>query len=244
MTAEQIREAEAFVDDVGPDDYPVPDARIAHLSPEARLLVQFYAFMSSLSEEYYCAGWLISLEYSLYELAHEGGGRFGQGVVTAEEAAQLLRFARETGGWWTWQDDDIIAGPKFEPGWDPANGWIERSIAEAGSGSPRSRRRPMAELIDEIRAENPRLAEKADGGNTLAAIRIFCLGCVGKSRAEVKRCSDTNCPFHPYRFGRNPFRKRREMTDEQRQAAADRFAAARARNEEEDEETDEEDCDD
>lgn len=61
----------------------------------------------------------------------------------------------------------------------------------------------------------------------LKAIRANCLDCVGTAH-EVKICVCTSCPLYPFRFGKNPFRKKREMTDEQRAAAAERLAKARA----------------
>ena len=32
-----------------------------------------------------------------------------------------------------------------------------------------------------------------------AAIKLFCLECVGGSRIEVKRCTDAGCPLYRYR---------------------------------------------
>ena len=39
------------------------------------------------------------------------------------------------------------------------------------------------------------------------------------------------CPVCPFRMGTNPYRTKREMTEEQRIAAAKRLAAARAERE-------------
>lgn len=62
----------------------------------------------------------------------------------------------------------------------------------------------------------------------LKAIRAKCLDCC-YSAAEVKLCVAENCPLYPFRFGKNPFRTKREMTDEQREAAKARLAEARAK---------------
>ena len=59
------------------------------------------------------------------------------------------------------------------------------------------------------------------------AIREFCLVCCGDSAACVKGCTATNCALYPFRLGKNPFRSKRELTDEQREAAKVRLAAAR-----------------
>lgn len=63
--------------------------------------------------------------------------------------------------------------------------------------------------------------------NPVKAIREFCLDCCGDSSSAVKECCCTNCALHPFRLGKNPFRAKREMTDEQREAAKERLAKAR-----------------
>ena len=61
----------------------------------------------------------------------------------------------------------------------------------------------------------------------LKAIRLFCLECCGGSSNEVKLCSAQKCALYPFRFGKNPFRPKRELTNEQRAAIAERLKAAR-----------------
>lgn len=58
------------------------------------------------------------------------------------------------------------------------------------------------------------------------AIREFCLECSGGSSSEVKHCTAPNCPLYAFRFGKNPYIKR-EMTEEQKEAAKIRLAASR-----------------
>jgi len=41
----------------------------------------------------------------------------------------------------------------------------------------------------------------------LRAIRQNCLECSGNSANEVKRCTRSDCPLYPFRFGKNPWRK-------------------------------------
>lgn len=60
----------------------------------------------------------------------------------------------------------------------------------------------------------------------LKVIRSKCLDCCGGADSEVRRCPATTCELWPYRMATNPF-SGREMTDEQRAAAAVRLAAAR-----------------
>jgi len=61
----------------------------------------------------------------------------------------------------------------------------------------------------------------------LAALRAKCLDCVGESPAEVRRCVSVTCALWPFRMNKNPWREKREMSDEQREAARVRLQNAR-----------------
>ena len=63
--------------------------------------------------------------------------------------------------------------------------------------------------------------------NPVKAIRAKCLDCCCGSVTEVKLCPDDECPIHVFRFGKNPYRTKRELSEEQRAAAAERFRQAR-----------------
>ena len=65
----------------------------------------------------------------------------------------------------------------------------------------------------------------------LKAIRANCLQCVGGSAYEVRTCTAKNCYLFPFRFGKNPYTKKREMTEEQRLAVAERLKTAREKKE-------------
>jgi len=54
----------------------------------------------------------------------------------------------------------------------------------------------------------------------LKSIRKFCLNCVGNSAREVELCTDLQCPLYPYRFGRDPRRKPRKLSEEQKASLA------------------------
>lgn len=60
----------------------------------------------------------------------------------------------------------------------------------------------------------------------IKAIKAKCLDCCCGQREEVKMCPVEDCPLWAFRLGKNPNRKR-NMTDEQRKAAAERLAKAR-----------------
>ena len=53
--------------------------------------------------------------------------------------------------------------------------------------------------------------------NPVQAIRAKCIDCCCGQVAEVKLCPAEDCPIWPFRLGKNPFRAKREMTDEQRE---------------------------
>jgi len=57
-------------------------------------------------------------------------------------------------------------------------------------------------------------------------IRRKCLDCCGGVQDEVKKCTAVSCNLWAYRMNKNPFRKR-VLTDEQKQAMADRLQKAR-----------------
>lgn len=61
----------------------------------------------------------------------------------------------------------------------------------------------------------------------IKAIKEFCLECSGGSANEVKQCAVQRCPLYAFRNGKNPYRTKRIMSDEQKAEAAARLAKAR-----------------
>ncbi len=61
------------------------------------------------------------------------------------------------------------------------------------------------------------------------AFRAYCLGCSGTAH-EVKICTVTHCELYPFRFGKNPYLKKREYTDEQKQAMRERLNNVRSKS--------------
>jgi len=57
-------------------------------------------------------------------------------------------------------------------------------------------------LIEEIRAKKPGMAKRAAAGSRQAAIRLFCLECMGGQRQLVSGCGDRLCSLHAFRMGR------------------------------------------
>ena len=53
--------------------------------------------------------------------------------------------------------------------------------------------------------------------NPVKVIREKCLDCCCGSIKQVELCPcESNCPLWPYRFGKNPFRKKVTRTEEQK----------------------------
>ena len=63
--------------------------------------------------------------------------------------------------------------------------------------------------------------------NPVKAIRAKCLDCCCGSSLEVANCTVTQCALYPFRYGKNPYRQRREMSDEEKQVLAHRLREAR-----------------
>jgi hypothetical protein len=61
----------------------------------------------------------------------------------------------------------------------------------------------------------------------LKAIKNNCIECSGGSFSEVKLCTVYSCHLWPFRLGKNPWRK--EMSQEQRDRASERFKKVRAK---------------
>ena len=64
--------------------------------------------------------------------------------------------------------------------------------------------------------------------NPVKAIRAKCLDCCCSQMKEVELCPNTRCPLHPFRFGKNPYRTKRELSEEQRAAMSERMKALQA----------------
>lgn len=62
----------------------------------------------------------------------------------------------------------------------------------------------------------------------IKAIRAFCLECCGESKKAVKECTSNNCSLYAYRLGHNPNISKREMSDDQKQAARERLEKVRS----------------
>ncbi len=80
----------------------------------------------------------------------------------------------------------------------------------------------------DIRKMNPEQIEDAglQRKSRGSAIREKCLDCNHTSQ-EVRRCVSITCALWPFRFGTDPFREKREMSEEQKAEVRERFEVAR-----------------
>lgn len=61
----------------------------------------------------------------------------------------------------------------------------------------------------------------------LKAIRTHCIECVG-SYSEVRECGgEGSCVLFPFRFGKNPFRKKTILSDERKNEMVEILKKAR-----------------
>ena len=70
------------------------------------------------------------------------------------------------------------------------------------------------------------LSLKFRAQNPLKAIREKCFDCCCGNSAEVRKCAADDCALWPYRMATNPFRKKRELTPEQKRQRTERLAKA------------------
>ncbi len=61
----------------------------------------------------------------------------------------------------------------------------------------------------------------------IKAIKAHCADCCCGSAHEVKLCPVKDCALYPFRLGKNPYRTKREYTEEQRAAMVERLAKNR-----------------
>jgi hypothetical protein len=87
---------------------------------------ELYELMSDISEDCYCAGWIMGNEFSLWAMATETAPdrSYGQDVVPEESLQRLRELSAAIGGWIYWHDDE------HEPDL-PADDWGPRFIAMA-----------------------------------------------------------------------------------------------------------------
>lgn len=105
--------------------------------------VALYSKMSEISEDCWCAGWLVGTEYVLWDFIKTGGGHWGQGEVTKEQAFELDVLYHDAGGWWVWRGGDEEFMPTVE--WEKH---LEEMSGQTYSERQGTGERPAAEQAD------------------------------------------------------------------------------------------------
>ena len=67
------------------------------------------------------------------------------------------------------------------------------------------------------------LSQKFRAQNPLKAIREKCIDCCCGDTSEVRKCVAFDCALWPFRMGKNPFRKKRELSSEEKRERAERL---------------------
>lgn len=67
----------------------------------------------------------------------------------------------------------------------------------------------------------------------LEAIKLMCIDCMGGLKNEVKYCPTKKCAVWEFRLGKNPYRKSRELTEEEKEQMKERMMKAREAKEKE-----------
>jgi hypothetical protein len=88
--------------------------------------------MSEISENCYCASWLIGLEYTLWSILTRAPEdtypvQWGQEDINLTEAADLKRLSEECGGWIVWDNEVSNPGAGFPLSgnrWVPMDTWL------------------------------------------------------------------------------------------------------------------------
>ena len=77
--------------------------------------------------------------------------------------------------------------------------------------------------IDTIKTDEEFKKEVSENTNVLRAIKLKCLDCSTYNINEIKECPVKNCPLFPFRNGNNPFRKKKELSEEERSKLSERM---------------------
>ncbi|TAJ14702.1 MAG: hypothetical protein EPO68_12645 [Planctomycetota bacterium] len=83
--------------------------------------------MSELSEAAYCAGWMLGLEYALWDAAHGGLVEYGRLRMSPQSTARLRALSDACGGW-------IVFDETTEETWLPLREWEARYAERAAHG--------------------------------------------------------------------------------------------------------------
>ena len=69
-------------------------------------VIELATYMSELSEQAWCAGWMQDLEFALWRAVTETPYHYGRLDLTAEHVARLRALSEACGGWIVFREDE------------------------------------------------------------------------------------------------------------------------------------------
>src|SRR6188508_487995 len=99
--------------------YATHTSMLADLTAAQRMLAEY---MSDLSEEAYCAGWMQYLEYALWQVVLGERHDYGRVEFRPEDVDSLQQLSHECAGW-------IVFDHERGEMWLPRKEWEERFVA-------------------------------------------------------------------------------------------------------------------
>lgn len=85
------------------------------LTPKQR---EMYDLMSEISEDCWCAGWMMGLEYAIWGAMRDGDLSYGMNSMEPETLEKVRALFNELGGWIVWKDDLTDDGMPIDD-WGP-----------------------------------------------------------------------------------------------------------------------------
>lgn len=83
------------------------------LTPDQHAL---YEAMSDISEDCWCAGWLIGTEFAIWGALQDGDLKWGMGMIDEADLDRVRALSEKVGGWIRWWELPWTdRGPHFVP---------------------------------------------------------------------------------------------------------------------------------
>jgi hypothetical protein len=133
---------------------------LSDLIGEQRVLAEF---MSSLSENAYCAGWMDGLEFALWQVLLGERREYGRLVMTGEDRWKLRSLSDAAAGWIVFDDDREETWISFEDWKIRFQAWQALEPRTRGGAAPSAEPSNEPYSREELRvAEDGRWPERGD----------------------------------------------------------------------------------
>jgi hypothetical protein len=66
--------------------------------------------LEEISEDHYCAGWMMNLEYDIWHRIQQlpNEHRYGMGTIPEKRLLKMKEVAEQLDGWWIYRDDRVF----------------------------------------------------------------------------------------------------------------------------------------